>query len=98
MKLVLSKWGATWCPPCRAADKAQTFEKFGAKHPDVRVEVHNDTEAGSKAFARKADEMEIKNLPTVVWMYDGEELFRSEDVSARGLEAQYEKAVKKAGL
>lgn len=97
MKIILSKWGAAWCPPCRAADKAGTFDKFKAKHPEVRVEIHDDTETGSKAWEKRADEMNIKNLPTVIWIADGEELFRSSDVSARGLEAQYERALKKIG-
>ncbi len=96
MKIVLQKWGAVWCPPCIAADKAKTFEKFKAKHPEVSVQVHNDTENGSAAFQRKADAAGIKNLPTVVWLAGGEELFRSNDVGIRSLEEQYAKALKKA--
>ena len=96
MKITLQKWGAKWCPPCRAADRAQTFEKFKAKHPEVSVQVHDDTEGGSKAWEKKADEAGVTNLPTVIWLAGGEELFRSNDVGIRSLEAQYEKALKKA--
>ncbi len=98
MKIVVQKWGAAWCPPCIALAKKETLEKFAAKHPEeVKVEIHDDAESGSAAWEKKADKMNIKNLPTLVWMFAGEELFRSSDVSAAGIEKQFARAVKAVG-
>lgn len=95
MKLTLMKFGAAWCPPCREMLRRGTLEKFAEKHPEVKVVVHDDTEEGSKAYEKLANRWGIKNVPTLIWMHGGEELFRSSDVSARGIEAQFEKAVRK---
>lgn len=96
MKLVLKKFGAAWCGPCRELARRQTLEKFAAKHPEVRVEIHDDTEEGSAAHARLADKWHVRSIPLLIWVGGGEELLRSNDVSARGIEDQYEKALKKA--
>lgn len=98
MKLVLKKFGAAWCPPCRAMERAGTLDKFSAKHPDVRVELHDDSENGTARWEALADQHHIKNVPTVIWYYDGVELLRSSEVSLTAIESQYARALKKAGL
>lgn len=104
MRLKLVKVGAKWCPPCRAADRSGVLEKFAAKHPDVKLEQHDDPSedgaptAGTKRWSNFADSLGVKNLPSVIWFHAGEELFRTSDLSVRGLEQQYEKALRKAGL
>ncbi len=99
MKIVLQKWGAKWCGPCIDLKKKGTLEKLVAKYPgELRIEVHDDSESGSAAWEAKADEVGIKNLPTLRWMFDGEELFRTTDTTVAGLEKQLAKARKKAGL
>lgn len=95
MKLTLLKFGAAWCPPCRDMVKRQTLERFAEKHPEVKVIVHDDTEDGSKAYEKLADRWGIKNIPTLIWMHGGEELFRSSNVGARDIEEQFQRAVKK---
>jgi thiol-disulfide isomerase/thioredoxin len=95
-KITLRKFGARWCPPCQAMVRHQTLEKFAAKHPEVRIVVHDDSERGSSAFERLADEWNVKNLPTIVWLADGEELLRSNDTTLAGIEKQYERALRKA--
>lgn len=95
MKITLMKVGAAWCSPCLALAKKQTLEKFSDAHPDVRLEVHDDTESGgNKAWERFADKWNVKNLPTLIWVAGGEELFRSSDVSVAGIEKQYQKALR----
>lgn len=96
MKIILMKFGAAWCPPCRAMVRQRTLEKFADKHPDVKVVVHDDTENGSKVFERLADEWGVKNLPTIIWMAGAEELFRSNDTTLAGIEQQYQRAIKRA--
>jgi thiol-disulfide isomerase/thioredoxin len=104
MKLKLVKVGAAWCGPCHTLAKRGTLEKFEAKHPDVKVEVHDDPSedgeptAGTKRWESYADSLNVKSLPTLVWFHGTEELLRSSDVSAAGIEAQYARALKKAGL
>lgn len=98
MKLKLEKWGGAWCPSCESLRKRETLEKFAAKYPDVTVSVHDDTENGSEVWSRKADARGIKHIPTLVWVANGEVLFKSNDVTLAGIEAQYAKALKKAGL
>jgi hypothetical protein len=99
VKITLMKVGALYCQPCIALEKRGTLQKFGEKHPEVKVEVHDDNEYGdSKAWARFADKWKVRSTPTLLWVAGGEELFRSTDVSARGIEEQYERALKKAGL
>ncbi len=100
MKLTLKFVTATgWCPACKAADRAGTIDKFADKHPELKVEQHNDSSDGSgnATWDRLANKWDVKNVPSVIWIAGGEELFRTSDVSARGLEAQYEKALRKVG-
>lgn len=98
-QLILMKVGAKWCGPCQALAKRRTLEKFADEHPDVRLEVHDDSMAGgAEAWERFADKWNVKELPTLIWVFKGEELLRSSDVSLKGIEAQYQKALKKAGL
>lgn len=97
MKITLLKIGAKYCAPCKAMDRAGTLDKFAAKHPDVRVEQHDDNEYGdSKPWARLADKWKVRDVPTLIWVAGGEELLRSNNVGARAIEEQYEKALKKA--
>ena len=95
MKIVLMKFGAAWCQPCQQLAKRQTLEKFAEKHSDVRVAVHDDTMNGSTAYERLANEWGIKNIPTLIWTSGGKELLRSYDVSSAGIEAQYQRALRK---
>ena len=97
MKIILQKWGAEWCGPCVALARKGTLDRFQKEHPEVRVEIHDDNETGSKAWEKKADALNIKNLPTLVWLAGGEELFRSGDVSAAGIEKQFLRAKKAVG-
>lgn len=98
MKITLMKVGAAYCSPCISLEKRGTLEKFAALHPDVKVEVHDDNEYGdSKAWEKLADKWNIKGVPVLIWVAGGEELFRSFDVSAKSIDAQYAKALKKAG-
>lgn len=94
-KLTLMKVGAAWCGPCATLARRGTLEKFGAAHPDVKVEVHDDTETGSKRWEAFADEWSVKSVPTLIWTYDGKELLRSSDTAMAQIEAQYEKALRK---
>lgn len=95
-KLTLTKFGAAWCPPCRDMARRQTLEKFAEKHPEVKVVVHDGNEdGGPPRWEAICDEWKIKNLPTIVWTYNGEELFRSSDVGIRAIEEQYARAKKK---
>ncbi len=95
MKLTLMKVGAAWCGPCQALERRGTLTKFAKEHPDVTVQQHDDTEAGgSSRWEAFADKHRVKNIPVLIWMARGEELFRSEDVSAAGIEAQYRRALK----
>ncbi len=94
MKLVLMKFGAKWCGGCQDLAKAKTLEKFAKAHPEVKVELHDDTNAGSDAWSDRADEMKVKELPTLVWLAGGEVLFRSTDVSPEGIERQLKRALK----
>lgn len=96
MKLTILKIGARWCGPCNALARARTLEKFAEKHPDIRVEIHDDTDAGNARWEEFADRWKVKALPTLIWLYKGEEVLRSSDVSARGVAEQYERALKKA--
>lgn len=98
MKLKLVKLGAAWCPPCKAMARAQTLEKFADKHPDVKIEVHDDTESGSTRWEAIANKYDVKSVPTIIWLYDDQEVLRSNDVSATAIKEQYEKAKKRAGL
>lgn len=96
MKIKLLKFGAVWCPGCVQLERRGTLEKFAEKHPDVSIVVHDDSEKGSRAYEKLADEFSIKSIPVLIWTYDGKELLRSYDVTAAGIEGQYEKALKKA--
>lgn len=96
MKITLMKFGAEWCGPCVALAKRGTLEKFQKAHPDVRVEVHDDNETGSSAWERLSDKWNVKSIPVLIWLARGEELFRSSDVTAAGIEKQYQQAVRKA--
>jgi len=98
MKITLMKGGAAWCSPCKNLERRGTLQKFAEAHPDVKVEIHDDTEEGGSArWEAWADRWKIKNLPTLIWVAGGEELFRSGDVSAAGIEAQYKRALKAVG-
>lgn len=98
MKITLIKVGAGWCGPCDALAKKQTLEKFADKHPEVKVERHDDTEeGGNKRWEAFADKWNVKSVPVLIWVAGGEELFRSSDVSAAGIEAQYKRALKAVG-
>lgn len=94
MKITLMKVGAKWCGPCQGLQKRGTLEKFSEANPDVRLEIHDDSEDGSTRWEAFADKWRVKNLPTLIWVAGGEELFRSEDVSAAGIQAQYKRALK----
>jgi len=93
MKLKLMKVGAAWCGPCNALAKRGTLEKFAEAHPDVKLEVHDDSENGSKRWEEFADKWNVKNIPVLIWVAGDEELFRSEDVTLAGMEKQYKKAL-----
>ena len=94
MKITVMKVGAKWCGPCAALAKRGTLEKFAASHPEVRLEIHDDSEDGNKRWESFADKWNVANLPTLIWTAGGVELFRSEDVSAAGIEKQLKRAVK----
>lgn len=96
MKINLQKWGAVWCQPCIDLSKRKTLEKFQAAHPEVKVSIHDDTEKGSVKWDKRAEELGVKNLPTLVWMYGDQVLLKSEDVRGQAIEEQYMKAYKKA--
>ena len=92
MKITLMKFGAKWCGPCADLAKAKTLEKFAKEHPEVKVEIHDDNAAGtSKKWSDLADEYKVSNLPTLVWVYDGEVLLKSTNVGAAAIEGQYKK-------
>lgn len=93
-KLTLKKFGAAWCGPCRELARRGTLEKFAAAHPDVKVEVHDDTLNGSARYEKLADEWGIKSIPVVIWCLGDKELLRSQDVTLVSLEKQYEKALR----
>lgn len=99
MKVTLLKVGAKWCGPCQALDRRGTLDKFAREHPEVKVEIHDDPredpDSGPAArWETFADRWKVKNLPTIIWLAGGEELFRSGDVSAAGIAAQYKRAMK----
>lgn len=94
MKIVLMKFGARWCGPCQDLAEAKTLEKFAKAHPEVRVEKHDDTNAGSAKWEALTDEYKVKNIPVLIWVAGGEVLFRSEDVSPAGIERQLARAKK----
>lgn len=93
-RLTLMKVGAAWCPPCNLLAKRGTLEKFAAEHPDVKLEVHDDSENGSARWEAFGDKWNVKNIPVLIWISGGEELFRSEDVTLAGMEKQYKRALK----
>jgi len=79
--------------------KRTKWPRVAALHPEVKVEVHDDSEeGGNKTWEKLADKWNIKGVPVLIWVAGGEELFRSFDVSAKSIEAQYAKALKRAGL
>lgn len=92
---MLMKIGAAWCGPCQALAKRGTLEKFAEEHPDVKVEVHDDSENSSKRWEEFADKWNVKSVPVLVWVYQGEELLRSNDTSMAAVKEQYQKALKK---
>jgi thiol-disulfide isomerase/thioredoxin len=93
VKLTLMKVGAGWCGPCQAMAKRGTLEKFAKAHPEVKVEVHDDTEAGgSRRWEAFADKWQIKSVPTLIWLARGEELLRSNDVTMDAIEKQFKRA------
>jgi thiol-disulfide isomerase/thioredoxin len=95
-KLTLLKIGAAWCGPCLALAKRGTLEKFADEHPDVKIEVHDDVEAGgNKRWEAFADKWNVKAVPTLIFTYQDEELARSSETSAAGIKALYEKALRK---
>lgn len=96
MKLLLMKVGAKWCGPCQDLARRRTLELLVERHPDVRIEVHDDSEKGSASWDRFAEAWNVKSMPTLIWVYDGKELLRSTNTSASDLELQYVRARKKA--
>jgi len=76
--------------------KARTLERFAKLHPEVEVQRHDDSANGSQDWERKADAAKVKNLPTLIWLADGRELFRSSDVRPAAIERQYQRALKEA--
>lgn len=98
MKITLMKVGAAWCGPCRNLAKRGTLEKFAADHDDVKIEIHDDTETGSSRWEAFADKWRVKNLPTLIWIVRGEEILRSEGITAAEIAQQYQKVLAKAGL
>ncbi len=107
-KFRLIKVGAPWCGPCQAMAKAKTLEKFGEKHPEVRVEEYTlsdeDGEEGAKlSDAEKeandlADEYDVEAIPTcIITDMDGNELARTDEATGlSGLLKLYAKAKEKA--
>ena len=93
-RITLMKIGARWCKPCLEIARRGTLEKFAAAHPDVKLVVHDDSEGGSTRWEDFATKWRVKNLPTLIWVAGGEELFRSEDVTLADIEKQYRRALK----
>ncbi len=99
MKIVLMKVGARWCGPCQALAKRGTLEKFAAAHDDVRLEIHDDdTEGGSARWEAFAEKWDVRDMPTLIWVVQGEEVLRSGNVTLAEIEQQYKKVLAKAGL
>lgn len=94
-KLTLMKFGAKWCGPCVELKKARTLEDFADAHPDVKVEVHDDSMKGSAKWDALAEEWKINNIPVLIWTDGEKELLRSESVSANAIEKQYRRALEK---
>lgn len=96
MKLILKKFGAKWCQPCVELKKARTLEDFADAHPDVKVEVHDDSMKGSAKWDEIAEAHHVENIPVLIWCDpSGKELTRSTSVSANAIEKQYRKALEK---
>lgn len=94
-KLKLLKFGAAWCGPCVELKKARTLENFAKQHPDVKVEVHDDSKTGSKKWDALAETWNVENIPVLIWTDGEKELLRSESVSAGAIEKQYQRALAK---
>jgi thioredoxin 1 len=63
------KFGATWCPPCKALDP--NFKKMAAEFPDIQflsVDIDNEP--------HQAKDHRIRSVPTVILFKDGHEVDR----------------------
>jgi len=97
--LVLTKFGALGCAPCKAMERAQTLEKFVEKHPNVEIKKYNTADEDwnpprGSPFAdadKLANRRKVTALPTLIFeAADGEELVRHEGgLSLRDLERMY---------
>ena len=69
MGLVLKKFYADWCGPCKMMKPV--VEEFKEKHPEVEViEINIDDEE------ELADKYEVSTIPCLVLERDGEEVAR----------------------
>ena len=65
----VAKFGATWCPPCKALEPS--FKKVTAEFPNIRfLSVDIDDQP------HEAKDHRIRAVPTVILFRDGQEIDR----------------------
>ena len=76
--IVVSKFGAEWCIPCRTIENTLTelAEEFGGDVKFINVDVEESDEV--------AQEYKIRNVPTIIYFKNGEAKAKTVGAMSKG--------------